>query len=217
MDGTGWSTRWYKRWLDNKEAPDTEKQQWLKLHLVVGVESNIIARAAVSPGNHHDSPYFRGLVTETTKHFDVQMVAGDLGYSSRRNNALGAELGFDVRIPFRSNTLPPADDGSEWSKNLLLFLNESERFMSEYHLRSNVESTNGAVKVTQPQKLRCKSFDAQVNEVLAILVAYNIRVLAREAWMRDLDLDLESEVLASKDVIIKVVEMRKGYSTVCAA
>ena len=178
VDGTGWSTRWYKRWLDNKEAPDTEKQQWLKLHLVVGVESNIIARAAVSPGNHHDSPYFRGLVTETTKHFDVQMVAGDLGYSSRRNNALGAELGFDVRIPFRSNTLPPADDGSEWSKNLLLFLNESERFMSEYQLRSNVESTNGAVKVTQPQKLRCKSFDAQVNEVLAILVAYNIRVLA---------------------------------------
>ncbi len=217
VDGTGWSTRWYDRWLDNKEAPDTAKQQWLKLHLAVGVRSNKIARAAVSPGNHHDSPYFKGLVTETANHFNMQMVAGDLGYSSRPNNALGAELGFDVRIPFKSNTLPPADDGSEWSKNLLLFLNENERFMSEYHLRSNVESTNGSVKITHPQKLRCRGFNGQVNEVLAILVAYNIRVLAREVWMRNLELDLESEVLVSKGVISKVVEMRKGYSAVCAA
>jgi len=81
--------------------------------------------------------------------------------------------------------------------------------MAEYHPRSNVESTNGAVKATQPQKLRCKSFDAQVNEALAILIAYNIRVLAREVWMRGLEVDLESEVLVFEDCISEVVEMRK--------
>ena len=47
VDGTGWSTRWYDRWQDNKEAPDSEKRQWVKLHLVVGVKTNIIVRAAV--------------------------------------------------------------------------------------------------------------------------------------------------------------------------
>ena len=81
--------------------------------------------------------------------------------------------------------------------------------MDEYHLPSNVESTNGSAKVTQPQKLRCKSFGAQVNEALAILVAYNLRVLAREVRMRRLELDLEAEVLAFEDCIRKVVEMRR--------
>lgn len=206
-----------RRWQDGKEAPESERQQWVKLHLVVGVKTNMIARAAVSPGNHHDSPYFKGLITETAGHFDVRQVLGDLGYSSRGNNQLGSDLGFDVRIPFKSNTLPPADDGSEWSANLRLFLDENERFMEEYHLRSNVESTNGSVKTTQPQKLRCKSFGAQVNEVLAILIAYNIRVLAREVWMRGVEPDLESEVLAFEDCIREVVEMRRRESALRAA
>ena len=209
IDGTGWNTRWYDRWQDGKEASESERQQWVKMHLVVGVKTNIIARAAISPGNHHDSPYFKGLITETFKHFDVRQVLGDLGYSSRGNNGLGGELGFDVRIPFKSNTLPPADDGSDWSKNLWLFLNDNEKFMEEYHQRSNVESTNGSAKVTQPQKLRCKGFGAQENEALAILIAYNLRVLAREVRMRGLELDLEAEVLAFEDCIREVVEMRK--------
>lgn len=217
VDGTGWSTRWYGCWQDNKEAPDAEKQQWVKLHLVSGVKSNIIARAAISPGNHHDSPYFKGLMREVYKHFDVRRVLADLGYSSRDNNALEGELGAEVRIPFKSNTRPPVDDGSEWSNNLALLLNDPEKFFSEYHKRSNVESTNGAVKVTQPQKLRCRSFEAQVNEVLAIMVAYNLRVLAREVWVSKLEPDLESEVLAFRDCIAKVVEMRRGESVVEAA
>ena len=217
IDGTGWGTRWYDRWFDAKEAPESERQQLVKLHLVVGVKSNIIARAAISPGNHHDSSYFKGLITETAKHFDVERVFGDLGYSSRGNNELGGGLGFEVRIPFKSNSRPPSDDGSEWSVNLSFFSNENEKFMGEYHLRSNVESTNCSVKATQPQKLRCKSFDAQVNEAMAILIAYNIRVLAREVWMRSLEVDFEAEVLAFEDCIRKVVEMRSCESVARAA
>lgn len=217
IDGTGWSTRWYDRWLDGKETPESDRQQWVKLHLVVGVKTNVIARAAISPGNHHDSPYYKGLITETAGHFEVHRVLGDLGYSSHGNNGLGGELGFEVRIPFKSNTRPPVDDGSEWSANLRLFLDENDRFMEEYHLRSNVESTNGAAKATQPQKLRCKSFDAQVNEALAILIAYNIRVLAREVWVRGLHLNLEPEVLAFADCIGEVVEMRRCESSVQVA
>ena len=82
VDGTGWSTRWYGRWLDGKETPESERHQWVKLHIVTAINSNIIARAAVSPGNHHDSPYYRGLIIETNKHFDVHRVLADLGYSA---------------------------------------------------------------------------------------------------------------------------------------
>ena len=49
------------------------------------------------------------------------------------------------------------------------------------------------------------------------MIAYNIRVLAREVWMRGLELDLEAEVLASEDCIRKVVEMLRCESVVRAA
>ena len=209
IDGTGWSTRWYDRWQDVKDGPESEKQQWIKMHILSGVKTHMVARAAISPGDHHDSPYFKGLVTEAHKHFGVHWILADLGYSSGENYALGGELGHKTRIPFRSNTLPPAGDGSEWSKNLWIFLNERDRFMGEYHPRSNGESTNGSAKVTHPQKVRCKSFSAQVNEALAILVAYNLRGLAREVRMRRLEVDLESEVLAFEHCIREVVEMRR--------
>ena len=122
VDGTGWSTRWYDRWLDKRLAAESDRQQWVKLHLVVGTETNVVARAAISPGSHHDGPYFRPLVIETAKHFDVEMVLADMAYSSHANYALGRELDILVRIPFKSNTRPPKDDGSEWSRNLKYFL-----------------------------------------------------------------------------------------------
>ena len=114
--------------------------------IVVGVKSNVIARAAISPGSHHDHPYFRPLVIETAKRFDVETVVADLGYSSRLNYKLGGELGLQVRIPFKENTRPPPNDGSEWSKDLRYFQQTYDQFMSEYHPRSNVECTNPSVK-----------------------------------------------------------------------
>ena len=208
VDGTGWSTRWYDRWLDYRLAAESDRQQWVKLHLVVGVKSNVIARAAISPGSHHDHPYFRPLVIETAKRFDVETVVADMGYLSRSSYQLGGELGVDVRIPFKDNTRPPSDDGSEWSKNLRYFNQNYEHFMSEYHPRSNVESTNSSLKLVMPEKLRAKGFGGQTNEALVKLVAYNIRVLAREVRMRDIPLDLPSEVLALEDCIRLVVDMR---------
>ena len=208
VDGTGWSTRWYDRWLDHRLADESDRQRWVKLHLVVGVKSNVIARAAISPGSHHDHPYFRPLVIETAKRFDVETVLADMGYSSRSSYDLGGELGVEVRIPFKDNTRPPSNDGSEWSRNLRYFNQNYEQFMSEYHPRSNVESTNSSLKRVLPEKLRAKGFGGQTNEALVKLIAYNMRVLAREVWMRDIPLDLPSEVLALEDCIRHVVDLR---------
>ena len=59
VDGTGLSTTWYDRWLDVRLAKESDRQKFVKLHAVVGVTSNVMARVAISPGNHHDNPYFR--------------------------------------------------------------------------------------------------------------------------------------------------------------
>ncbi len=211
VDGTGWSTRWYDRWLDHRLADESERNQWVKLHLVVGCNTNVVARAAISPGSHHDSPYFRPLVIETAKHFDVEIVVADMGYSSHSNFALGSQLGFDVKIPFKDNTRPPTGDGSEWDRNLQDFNANYEAFMGAYHVRSNVESANGAVKGTRSGKIRTKKFGAQVNESLALLVAYNLKVLAREVRMKNLDLDLRMDSSVLEDCVRQAVEMRSPH------
>ena len=80
--------------------------------------------------------------------------------------------------------------------------------MSEYHPCSNVGLTNSSLKRVMPEKLRAKGFGGQTNEALVKLIAYNLRVLAREVWMRDIPLDLPSEVPALEDCIRHVVDLR---------
>ena len=212
VDGTGWGTKWYDRWLDHRLASESDRQQWMKLHLVVGVKTNVIARAAISPGSHHDNPYFQPLVIETAKLFDVEAVLADMAYSSRANHELAGRLDCEVRILFKDNTRPPSNDGSEWSKNLHYFNGKYEKFLKEYNLRSNAETANSAVKRIMPAKIRAIAFDGQTNEALTKVIAYNIRVLAREDRMRDLALDLPGEALFLDDCIREVVEMRCSKS-----
>ena len=83
--------------------------------------------------------------------------------------------------------------------------------MEEYHPRSNAESGIGAVKATRSGKIRTKGLDAQVNEAHALLVAYNLRVLAREARMKNLALDLRTDWSALEDCVRRVVGMRSHH------
>ena len=74
-----------------------------------------------------------------------------------------------------------------------------------------MESTNGALKMTLPEKIRSQEGVGQTNEALAKLLAYNIRVLGREDRMNDLVLDLPALALCLEDRVREVVEMRKGH------
>ena len=153
IDGTGWSTRWYDRWLDHRLAEESDRQQWVKLHLVVGCNTNVVARAAISPGPHSDMPYFRPLLIETAKHFDMDLIVADMGYLSGPNYEVGPLVGADIRILFKENTLPPNGDDSEWDRALRHYYEAYEKFMDEYHRRSNAESGIGAVKATRSGKI----------------------------------------------------------------
>ena len=114
---------------------------WVKLHAITGVETHVIVRAAISPGNQHDNPFFKGLVSEAASRFDVRKVAADLAYSSRDNLVLADELGFQPLIKYKSNTRVPPHDGSPWSRHWYYQKEYSEEFLLEYRLRNNVEST----------------------------------------------------------------------------
>ena len=202
---------------DVRVGSEDEKKGWVKLHAVTGNRTNVIVRAAISPGEGSDTSFFRGLMHETVRYFNVEEVSADLAYASGPNHTLGDELGFKVLIPFKSNSRPPLRDGTAWSKDLEDYLDHPEEFWLAYHQRSNVESTFSALKRTVPEQLRTKEFFSQVNEALCKVIVHNLRTVAREARMREIDVNLPAEVLVLQDCIREVVEMRKAQPLDLAA
>ena len=60
-------------------------------------------------------------------------------------------------------------------------------------------------------KIRTEKFGAQVDEALALLVAYNLRVLVREVRVKNLDLHLRIDRAALEDCVRKLVGWRSPH------
>jgi transposase len=57
-----------------------------------------------------------------------------------------------------------------------------EEFMEHFHKRSNIESTNAAIKKKFGETLKSKNKVAQENELLAKIIAYNLTVIIHEMY-----------------------------------
>jgi len=56
IDGTGFGLKVYRRWYDAKYGREMKEAGWIKLHLVCGVETNIVTAVEVTEASEHDSP-----------------------------------------------------------------------------------------------------------------------------------------------------------------
>jgi hypothetical protein len=58
IDSTGLSTSRFGRWVDRRygKAEVRDKRQWIKIHVICGVLTNIITAVEVSGPNAADSP-----------------------------------------------------------------------------------------------------------------------------------------------------------------
>jgi transposase len=147
------------------------------------------------------------LVTNAVQRFDIVKVMADMSYSSRSNHQLARDLGFEIFVPYESNTVEPPDDGSGWTEDWRRFRDDPEGFFREYHRRSNVESSNSSIKRLFPSELRSETFAGHVNELLCKLICYNLVVSARQMRIHGLRPDFLSEVSWLDDVVRGVVEM----------
>ncbi len=179
-DGTGFSSSVYHRWFDHKWGREIKEAQWVKAHVMCGVQTNIVTAAEVSEGTAHDSPYFPTLVETTARGFTVSEVSADKAYLSKRNLAAVDQVGGEALIPFKSNSVvknsaQPRD--GLWERAFHYFhLNRAE-FLARYHKRSNVETAFSMVKAKFGGAVRSKTPVAQANEVLVKILCHNIVVL----------------------------------------
>jgi len=143
----------------------------------------VITAVEITKEYGSDSPQFIPLLNKTSRNgFDVQEVSADKAYNSVANYNAVREIGGVAFIPFKSNAtgnsgFSKGSKGKLWRKMFLYFQMNQDEFMQHYHLRSNVESTNMAIKTKLGDCLKSKNTVSQTNELLCKLIAYNITVL----------------------------------------
>ena len=179
IDSTGFSsTQLVGQWKGAKygEKHLRMEHDWLKLHAMTGVKTNVVVAVEVAGANSGDSPRFRTLLDATTADFDVRRVMGDKAYLSYDNLDHAAEKAVTPFVMFKENSI--ANSGSEtWDKLFHLYSYHRADFMKAYHKRSNVESTFSAIKRVFGDFVRGKGKAAQTNEVLLKVIYHNIRQL----------------------------------------
>jgi transposase len=204
VDSSGFATGRQAHWVDAKwnkvraqygqpAAPNINKRDWIKLHIMCGVKTNIVTSVEVTHAHAGDSPQFRPLVEATAQNFRLREVSADKAYSSEFNQHLVLVHGGEPYIAFRKNaTAKNRRSGSVWKRLFFEFKINEEYFMRHYHKRSNVETTFSMIKAKFGEKLRSKTATAQANEVLCKVLCHNLCVLVSAIYELGVDPTFES-------------------------
>lgn len=172
VDSSGFSTSRYVRWFDEKYGVERSGHDWVKVHLMCGVKTNVITSVEIHERSAHDAPLFGPLVKTTARNFKIAEVSADKAYLSEQNLEMALSLGAQPYIPFKVNSTP--DRGGLWEKMYHFFKLNQEEFSRKYHKRSNVESTFNMMKAKFGTHVRSRADAAMKNEVLAKCLAHNL-------------------------------------------
>jgi transposase len=177
IDSSGFGTCRFIKWFDKRWGRQVDAREWVKVHLMVGARTQIVTTVEIAGWESNDCPYFAPLVEATSQHFTLGNVTADKGYLSKGNLQIVSDKGGTPFIPFKSNTVVPAEDGSTWTRMYHYFSYNRDAWLERYHQRSTIESTFATIKAKFGDSVRGKTNAAQVNEVLCKVLCHNICVV----------------------------------------
>lgn len=185
IDGTGLSTSRFFRWRSDRYRRKMKRREFIKVHAICGVETNIVTAAAVSGWvgeDSHDTNYFVPLLDRTAKYYSVEHILADKAYLSRVNAEFAEMVGAVPVIPTKINTIITDPEDTAWGR--LIERNEDQSAFKLYFQRSNVESVYSTIERLFQKHIRTAHPMAQVNEALCKLLCHNIVVLIHE-WYKN--------------------------------
>ncbi|HEX8149947.1 MAG TPA: transposase [Pyrinomonadaceae bacterium] len=177
VDSSGFSTGRYMRWYSAKyeEVKEHNDHDWLKVHLICGVRTNVVTSVEVTGRFAGDSPQFERLVKGTAQNFNMTEVSADKAYSGWENLRVVEKQNAVPYIPFRSNASNKDKNSPPIWKNMYhYYCLRQDEFMEHYHRRSNVETTFSMIKAKFGDRLWSKTTEAQKNEALCKVLCHNI-------------------------------------------
>lgn len=150
-DGTGLSTSMKQNYENDRQSGKVHKG-YEKLLVMVGCTYKLFSafQFAASPVDN-ESPYFEPLLAQTAQCYSqIDFVSADSAYLSRHNcNVVGA-LGAVARIYPKQGVTMRQFGSFAWRKMLLDLLGDPQKWLSEYHVRSNAETAFSTLKRNCP-------------------------------------------------------------------
>jgi len=170
VDSSGFSTSRFVRWFDEKYGRMKSAHEWVKVHLMCGVKTNVVTSAVILDKRAADCPQFRTLVKDTAARFTIGEVSADKAYSSYENAEIVAALGGTAYVAYKENAT--AAQGGIFEKMYHYYNFNRDDFLAHYHKRSNVESTFSMVKAKFRDHVRSKTDTAMANEVYCKILCH---------------------------------------------
>jgi len=184
VDSSGFSTCRFVQWVKAKYSDKTlmDRHDWIKVHLMCGVKTNIVTSVEVTEPNVNDCPQFAGLVRTTGRNFTMAQVSADKAYLSSDNMQVVADHQAQPFIAFKANSITSKNHSAIWKRAFHFYSFNQKRFMECYHKRSNVETTFHMIKTKFGDRLRSKTRTAQINEALCKVLAHNLCCLIQSMY-----------------------------------
>jgi transposase len=184
VDSSGFSTSKFVQWVQAKHHNPRllEKREWLKVHLMCGVKTNVVTAIQITDRYGADSPQFKQLVETTGKNFTMGAVSADKAYLSAANLQTVLDHNAMPFIPFKANSSTKWTTSPVWQRMYHYFAYNQRYFMERYHERSNVESTFSMIKRKFGDSLRSRTKTAQVNEALCKILCHNLCCLIQSMF-----------------------------------
>ena len=167
-----------------------KRREFIKVHAICGVETNIVTAAAVSGWvgeDSHDTNYFVPLLERTAKYYSVEHILADKAYLSRVNAEFAEMVGAVPVIPTKINTIITDPENTAWGR--LIERNENQSAFHLYFQRNNAESVYSTIERLFQKHIRTAHPVAQVNEALCKLLCHNIVVLIHERYKNGIEPD----------------------------
>ena len=185
VDSSGLSTCRFVQWMHAKYSDPhlIEKKDWIKVHLMCGVKTNVVTAVEITDRHAGDSPHFKPLVEATRRNFVMREVSADKAYLSSKNLSVVIDNQAMPYIPFKSNSrINDKGQSPLWKRMYHFYSYNQERFMKNYHKRSNVETTFHMIKSKFGDALRSRTKTAQINEALCKVLCHNICCLIQSMF-----------------------------------
>ncbi|MDR0372102.1 MAG: hypothetical protein LBI79_00845 [Nitrososphaerota archaeon] len=136
----------------------------------------------------HDSPYFESLLAETVARYSrVDLVCGDSGFLSRGNCDLVAGVGGVPRFYPKKNSLLCSRGSRAWRKMLEELSLDPQKWLEDYHKRSNTEGCFSTLKRDNPLPLRKQLDERKQQEVFTRACNLNIKRLCYLNYLEDIN------------------------------
>jgi transposase len=184
VDSSGFSTCRFAQWTKAKYSDKKmmERHEWIKVHLMCGVKTNVVTAIEVTDRYAGDSPQFKGLVKTTGRNFAMSQVSADKAYLSSANLQTVVDHNAMPFIPFKANSRGEKGHTYLWRRRFHWYSFNQSHFMASYHKRSNVESTFSMIKAKFGDRLRSKTETAQISEALCKVLAHNLCCLIQSIY-----------------------------------